>query len=280
MKPIVILYHANCSDGFGGAWAAWKKFGNKAEYIPVHHQVPPPEGLRGKELYFIDFTYPSEITKKLIAANKRVTGIDHHITRAKEVKLTQNYSYAVKNSGSVLAWQYFHHEKSVPTLLKYVEDMDLWRFKLPYTKEIFAYLNLFEFNFKIWDKLAVELEKPKSRKEAIAKGKIVLRYEDLLVDKLIKNNADLVEFEGYKTYAVNAAFLDSQIGNRISETILPPIGIIWKKIQGQISVSLRSDGTVNVAKLAEKYGGGGHKAAAGFKIPMGQKLPWRYLENG
>ena len=230
MKKTFILYHANCSDGFGGAWAAWRKFGKQAEYIPVHHQVLPPNNLKNKEIYLIDFTYPLKILNKMIKENKRVTAIDHHVTREKEVRLTQNYSYAVKNSGSVLAWQYFHPIKPLPQILRYVEDMDLWKFKVPHTKEIFAYLNLFEFNFKIWNKLAAELEKPKSRREAIARGKIVLRYEDLLVDKLIKNSADLVEFEGYKTYAVNAAFLDSQIGNRISEKLLPPIGIIWKQL--------------------------------------------------
>lgn len=30
MKPIVI-YHANCTDGFGAAFAAWLKLGNEAE---------------------------------------------------------------------------------------------------------------------------------------------------------------------------------------------------------------------------------------------------------
>ncbi|MBI3046549.1 MAG: hypothetical protein HYY86_03390 [Candidatus Harrisonbacteria bacterium] len=279
MKKIIILYHANCSDGFGGAWAAWKKFGNQAEYIPVYHQVPPPEGLKNKKLYLIDFTYPPKPLKKIIKNNKRVTAIDHHVTREKEVKLTENYSYAVKNSGSVLAWKYFHPDKPIPKILKFVEDMDLWRFKVAHTKEIFAYLNLFDFDFRLWNKLAAEIENPAKRKAAIEKGKIVLRYEDKLVNKLVENNAELVEFESYKTYAVNAAFLDSQIGNRISEKILPPIGIIWKRTKGQISVSLRSDGTVDVAKLAEKYGGGGHKAASGFKIPADHKLPWRYLNE-
>lgn len=278
MKKIVILYHVNCSDGFGGAWAAWRKFKNKAEYIPVYHQMPPPEGLKNKKLYFIDFIYPLAITKKLIAENERVTAIDHHITREKEVKMTKNYSYAVENSGAVLAWRYFHPKKPVLKILKYVEDMDLWRFKIPNTKAIFAYLNLFDFDFKIWNKLAAEIENPKKRKICLAKGKIVLQYEDRMVKKFLKNNADLVEFEGYKTYAVNSSFFDSQIGNRIYEKLLPPIGITWKQARGQISVSLRSDGTVDVAKLAEKYGGGGHKAAAGFKIPMRQKLPWKYLK--
>ena len=39
---ISVLYHADCPDGFGGAYAAWKKFGDTAEYIPVKYGRTPP----------------------------------------------------------------------------------------------------------------------------------------------------------------------------------------------------------------------------------------------
>src|SRR3989344_3558851 len=68
-KDIVVLYHSNCTDGFGGAWAAWKKFGDKAEYIGVIHQTPVPKGLKNKCIYSVDFTYPEPIVKKLIRKN-------------------------------------------------------------------------------------------------------------------------------------------------------------------------------------------------------------------
>jgi hypothetical protein len=29
MKKTIILYHLDCPDGFGAAWAAWKKFSSK-----------------------------------------------------------------------------------------------------------------------------------------------------------------------------------------------------------------------------------------------------------
>src|SRR3989344_1169898 len=34
-KKIAVLYHKGCTDGFGAAWAAWKKFGARAEYLGV-----------------------------------------------------------------------------------------------------------------------------------------------------------------------------------------------------------------------------------------------------
>ena len=36
-KENIIIYHSDCYDGFSAAWAAWKKFGSKAEYLPVKH---------------------------------------------------------------------------------------------------------------------------------------------------------------------------------------------------------------------------------------------------
>ena len=36
MKPLVI-YHANCTDGFGAAFAAWLKLGDEAEYLPMEY---------------------------------------------------------------------------------------------------------------------------------------------------------------------------------------------------------------------------------------------------
>lgn len=49
MKTFV-LYHANCRDGFGAKFAAWKKFGEQAEYLPVQYGKPPPQ-LNGLVLF-------------------------------------------------------------------------------------------------------------------------------------------------------------------------------------------------------------------------------------
>lgn len=274
-KDIVVIYHGNCTDGFSGAWAAWKKLGKKAEYIGVQHHTLPPLGLTNKELYFIDFVYPEKIMRKLIKTNKKVTAIDHHVSAEKTIKLTQDYLYSIKHSGAVLAWKYFHPNKPVPRLLKHVEDTDLWKFKLPHTKEIFAYLELFDFAFKTWDKLAKDLENSKKRKQYVEKGRLILRYEEKQVERLVSENSEKVNFEGHDSLAVNSPVLVSKIGASLVKK-KPPIGIIWQQKQGKKIVSLRSNGKTDVAKLAKKYGGGGHKAASAFAIDASKKLPWEY----
>ena len=73
MKPILILYHKNCPDGFGAAWAAWKKFGDKAEYLAVEHSASIPKNLKDrKEIYMVDFCYNYPIMQKLLGINQNI----------------------------------------------------------------------------------------------------------------------------------------------------------------------------------------------------------------
>jgi hypothetical protein len=37
-----VLDHADCPDGFGVAFAAWRVLGDAASYAPVRHGEPPP----------------------------------------------------------------------------------------------------------------------------------------------------------------------------------------------------------------------------------------------
>ncbi len=276
MKNIIVIYHKDCTDGFSGAWAAWKKLGNKADYIGVRPGELPKEELKDKEIYFID-TLPRETDMvAVVSKNKKVVAIDHHQSGAQSAKLASDSLYKMENSGAVLAWQYFHPQKPTPQFLKHVEDFDLWKFKLPKSKEVFIYSQLFEFTFKNWDKLAKQMENSDSRKEVIKSGSLLLAYENQLVGNLVKKNAELVEFEGIKTLAVNAPEFQSQIANLLYKK-LPPISIVWCEKEGKIKVSLRSDGTIDVAKIAGKYGGGGHKASSGFSFPADQPKPWKRI---
>lgn len=272
MKKNIILYHNNCADGFGGAWVARKKFGSRAKYIGVNHHEPPPKGLKGANLYLVDFGYPIKTTKKLLKIVESLTIIDHHISAEKTIELANAKLYDISHSGSVLAWKFFHPNKKIPRLLLHIEDIDIWKFRRPFTKELIAYLNSYNFDFNLWNKLAAEWEKPALIKKYIEQGKAILRYQDQII-KYTTAYAEEVNFQGYKTLAVNFPILRSEIGHFLYKK-KPPISIIWYKINNQINVSLRSDGTVDVSKIAVKLGGGGHKAAAGFSWPAGKLMPW------
>lgn len=276
MKPIVVLYHANCPDGFGAAWAAWKKFKNKADYIGVAPRSLPAESIKDKEVYILDVIYPAKVLKGLKAKNKSITAIDHHLSNKRDIKSASRWVFDLKHSGAVLAWQYFHPKEPVPRFLKHIEDYDLWKFKIPHTKEISLVLGLLDFDLKDWSKFAVKIEKSASRKKIINEGKILLKYQTELVGRIV-NNAVLVEFSGRKALAVNSPVLESEVGNALVKKT--PLSIIWREKNGKISCSLRSNGKVDVSKIAARFGGGGHKKASGFALKRGAKLPWKVLKS-
>ncbi|MFH1188448.1 MAG: DHHA1 domain-containing protein [bacterium] len=277
MKKIVILYHKNCLDGQTSAWVAWKFFKNKADYLPVEHQKSIPADLKNKSIYCIDFCYSEDIMQSLLAQNDSLIVIDHHITAEKKLTSLPNAIYDINHSGCVLAWKYFFPKESLPRIIRHVEDVDLWKFLLPYTKEISAVLDAKQFSFSQWDKLAKDIEINSLRKQHIIAGKTILLYQSHIIHKLI-NQAQLVTFEKHKAYAVNSPVLSSEIGNALVQKDFS-IGIIWSIKKDLIRVSLRSNGTVDVAKLAQQYGGGGHVAAAGFSLPLGHQLPWKVVST-
>ncbi|TSC60191.1 MAG: Phosphoesterase, DHHA1 [Parcubacteria group bacterium LiPW_15] len=276
-KRTAVFYHGSCNDGFGGAWAAWKKFGNKADYVAMYRGTPVPD-IKNKEVYFIDYTLPRKETERFIARNRRVTCIDHHITAKETVMITEAPSFSLDHSGAVLAWNYFHPRERVPLLLKYIEDRDLWRWKMPKAKAILSGTNFSNeavWTFKGFSKLVADFEKPAYRAQCIKDGEIAKSVSDGFIEK-IASQAVGVKLAGIKALAVNAPeFFSSGVGNYLVEKTGIPFVIIWQVDGKMIRVSLRSGGKANVAKIAEKFGGGGHERSAGFRIKNFKKIPWK-----
>ena len=83
MKPLV-LYHANCWDGFCAAWIAKKALGD-IEAIPVQYGQDPPIDFCGRDVYILDFSYPRGEMENIIRSSNRVVVLDHHKTAQKEL---------------------------------------------------------------------------------------------------------------------------------------------------------------------------------------------------
>ena len=149
----LVLYHGDCPDGFGAAYAAWRALGDAATYLPVRHgEPPPPEAEAGPErLYLLDFAYPRATTERLAARAGSARVLDHHATAAEDLAGLPFVTIDLDRSGAVLAWEHFHPGRPVPLLLRYVEDRDLWRWELPRSREVNAALALVPFDFAAWD---------------------------------------------------------------------------------------------------------------------------------
>jgi oligoribonuclease NrnB/cAMP/cGMP phosphodiesterase (DHH superfamily) len=255
--PTVILYHAECADGFGAAWAIWKQFPS-ARFIPVKHGDPPPPELTTQRVVIVDFSYDRPTLERLASEAQALLVLDHHIT-AEQALADLSYAYFdMKKSGAVLAWEWAH-DHPVPWLLEYIQDKDLWTWALPSSREINAAVASHPFDFHLWNGF--------KQKDLEQEGCAILRYEQELVSKLAAQ-AVLVEFKGAIIPSVQSAVLTSQIGERLSTDY--PFCIIWHDREGRRYYSMRSreDGS-DVGAIAVSFGGGGHTHAAGFSIPLG-----------
>ncbi|MCC6934094.1 MAG: hypothetical protein IT406_00130 [Candidatus Yanofskybacteria bacterium] len=273
-KKIAVLYHKGCTDGFGAAWAAFRSLGKSAEYIPVEHQTPPPDGLTGKTIYLLDFTYTRDVMERLIRDNVRVTALDHHLSSRAETEMTEDFRYSQDHSGAVVAWEYFHPGVPVPFILQVIEDIDLHRFALPDSATVSDWLDVFDFDFKVYTKLARTLASEAGRRRALRHGAFVQQYRTKCVDRLISNNSYEVDFEGQRVLAVTSELFHSEIGSQLA--VGRPFSVVWRMRSSGPYVSLRSapEGA-NVAEIALRYGGGGHAHAAGFKVARLEDLPFR-----
>jgi oligoribonuclease NrnB/cAMP/cGMP phosphodiesterase (DHH superfamily) len=277
-KDIAVLYHGGCPDGFGGAYAAWKKFGDSADYIPVQYGKPIPNHLEDNDVYFVDFCYPNEIMQPIIAMAKSVTVLDHHLGNRANVESMPNFVFDEKRSGATIAWSYFHPETPVPLLLEYVQDGDLYVFKLPDSHSMLAYMYAQPFDFEAWDHLRTDLENPTTRATLLDKGRIYSEHFNILIEQIAKK-AVLIDFEGHECYLVTAASMFvSDVGNHLAKE-RPPLALVTNFHGDVLNVSLRSDASIDVSAIARKYGGNGHPQAAAFRLNWGDPLPWKVIEN-
>mgnify|MGYP003418911173 FL=1 len=283
LKNIVVIYHAQCRDGFGAAYAAWTKFGDTASYIPRKTQDGIPEGLTDKEIYIVDYSYHKEQLEQLVAANKSVVVIDHHETSRDAITSFAGNVFDITRSGAVLTWQYFHPNEQIPKLLLYIEDQDLWHNSMEHTREFGAALGEYTQDFETWQQLNINLEDRLHFNKFIEHGDIISRFEDSLVAKMLAFSEKAV-FEGNHIYVLNAeriyrSILGHQLAERNAKEGGVGMAIIYYKYDGAVHCSLRSVEGFDVRVIAEKYGGGGHTNAASIRVKNFAELPFEFTTD-
>jgi len=258
----LVLYHANCTDGMGAAYAAWKLLGSKAEYIPCHHGEDPPD-VTGRNVACLDYAFPNAVTKQMIEDANSLIIIDHHKSAMVDLHDVSNAIFDMKHSGAILAWNFFHPGKEPPKFLNYIEDRDLWKWELPYSREFSASFDMVPFDFDEFDTFCDD----SVFDDAIKRGSYILAYSKTVVKKIC-DKAVKRQFEDKSVMIVNSSHWMSEIGNRLSQDC--DFAVVWffDHDSRQTIVSLRSfHDSVDVSEVAKKFGGGGHKKAAGFQLP-------------
>ena len=260
----LVIYHGNCSDGFGAAYSAWKLLGDRAEYFAAHFSEPPPD-VRGKNVIILDFSYNNETIKRMMSDANSLLILDHHKTAAAELHDIDCAHFDMNHSGAMLSWKFFHPEKEAPRLIKFIEDRDLWKWEIPYSKEFAAAFDMVKFNFEDFDKFLDDSEVD----DAIKRGSYILAYSRMVISRIVKGAVER-KFDGKRVLVVNSSHWMSEIGNALA--IKCDFAAIWyydhKHEQTKVSLRAHHD-DIDVSVIAQRFGGGGHKLAAGFSLPSG-----------
>lgn len=262
-------------------------------------------------LYVVDFSLPVKTIQQLPdSARLAVSILDHHKTAAeayegvdfKSLFTSTKLNVVIDQSkcGAVVTWSelYKHHyDEPMPKLLSYINDRDLWKFDLSDTRYVHQYL-LYKLKgldpipaVKRFDYIAGMSDSLFAR-EVIQEGRELLEeYQAQVHDYCLY--AEVIpaakDTEGETIYSTlyEAPILEesyllvrdvageyaSDVGNELATMSPSGIGITYfTQPDGVTKYSLRSIGDVDVSAIAKKFGGGGHKNAAGYTINIPQYL--------
>ncbi len=295
MTKTICIFHAQCADGFTAAWAVRKALGDTAEYIPAAYGDAPPD-VTGADVVLVDFSYKRPVLMEMAKTARTMLVLDHHETAEKDldglpVPVESNWSthlseasgsvssgvapgiprarFNMTLSGAQLAWDFFHPTSARPTLVNYVADRDLWRFELPHSRKIAAWLFSHPFDFGLWETCANTLEDGRLFRQAVNEGTAILRKHDKDIADLLEVTRREMVIGGHRVPVANMPYtMTSDAAGLMAKTA--PFAACYYDKPGARVFSLRARGSgVNVAEIAATYGGGGHANAAGFQAPEG-----------
>lgn len=304
-KPDIVLYHGGCNDGFGAAWACWKKWGGRLktsgayeyriedESAPVYHGMAYGGALpsiTGKNVLMVDWSMKRDAMIEAAKSAKSIVVLDHHKTAQTELEpftvrgmdnlhtwlgngnLKDEYNVAavfdMDKSGARLAWEFCFPGEEVPMMLQYIEDRDLWR-QPPKFEETWAFTKALSARPQTFDQWDYITEAPAA---FVDDGRAILLYHDKMVEDACQN-VQMINIAGHVVPVVNVPYF---LGSDSAALLLkkfpdaPFAGYYLKRGDGVVQWGLRSeDHRLDCSEIAKKFGGGGHRNASGFAVPGG-----------
>ena len=265
----MIIFHHNDADGRCAAAIALREYPD-ASCVELDYKDRVPVELIDGGCIIVDFSFkPPDMEE----AFKRgtVIWIDHHAS-------AKAYAYLATVgglrdfrdkgfSGCELAWKYFNPGESIPYFVTLLGDYDSWRLKEKDSLAFYEGLKLEDQNpvSGIWASLFDDPGHLELR-AIISQGKAAIRYRDRYCAEMRKAFGYETEFDGYRAYALNV----QRFGSLAFDSD-HPLYIAYVHDGTKYTVSLYST-TIDVSVIATKYGGGGHRGAAGFVC---KELPWQ-----
>jgi oligoribonuclease NrnB/cAMP/cGMP phosphodiesterase (DHH superfamily) len=276
-------YHHGDADGNAAAYVVKAKFSSETiDFVKINYdmdielsKISPNE-----KIAVVDFAFSPEIFRKILEITKDIIWIDHHercleptYAEFKDIPGIRN----TEDAACVLAWKYFFPDQEMPRAILLIGDFDAWHWK--YKEETRYFLeasNLYDLSpaSEFWQNLTHVRH---FTRDLTHDGKVISTFKKQQFERLVYSIGHIVEFEGYQCFAINTKEFDSKYFENMDIVSAYPIHILFDDRGDCVTVSLRSNtGNIRVKELAEKYGGGGHAFASGFRS---KEKPWKFVRK-
>ncbi|EKQ70291.1 exopolyphosphatase-like enzyme [Leptolyngbyaceae cyanobacterium JSC-12] len=191
----------------------------------------------------------------------------------------------MRRSGAYLAWKEFHWT-TPPELIQYVDDRDRWVWRMPFSEEVnagqydlwyqtYVGINTNSLEQRVLNQkdpmLAVRcfeelIKDPDGIERLIQLGKPAIEKQRAAVKDMCRE-IHTITIDGVQYPYVYASIYHSHVGHYLLETLDAPVAVTWKTYpDNSYGFSIRTNGTVRANRIAKRFGGGGHKPAAGFGL--------------
>lgn len=290
MSKALVIYHAQCRDGQAAAYiavSALRRLGIEVSHTPCAYGGPIPSVVGFDRVYIVDFSFKQDVLIDMCKSVEAVIVLDHHRTAQADL---ENWTEAPANlkvvfdmtrCGARITYDFFDagvHLNVPLTLIDYIQDRDLWTWKLYGSKAVSAWISTFGEGF---DSFSVIIDgfNQLGLTGVVAAGEAVLDYQKQVVEKHLKS-VEVYNLLGHKVAVVNATTMVSEICHEaLARHPEADFALSWQDLvkENKRVFSLRGrKGGVDVSEVAKKLGGGGHASAAGFTMDM----PWLDIGAG
>ncbi len=280
VEKVLCVYHIADHDGKGSGAVVRSVFPD-ADFLGLNHDMDVPfERIEQYDRIIVcDFALPVDYMFDL-NERKDFLWIDHHVSvideyekklkeGRKEIKGLRKVGVAAME----LCWRYFYPQKELPLGIELLAKNDLFDLRDPRVRPFEYAMQSMGVNSpqdEIWQKLfAGELDIDKM----VDDGMRILSWINVRNYRLVRGMAFEAEVDGLKCICANmpqgySSFFDS-VADREKYDVMINF-YMNKKRKWNLSFYAAKD-SVDVSKLAAKYGGGGHRGAAGASSL--EKLP-------
>lgn len=279
-KHSTLCLHHNDPDGRASAAIVRRALGASVKLYEINYGDAVPWEMieQARHVIMVDFCLEKDAMLRM-ADGRRFTWIDHHVSALEQMAdIAPHWEglQSLDEAACVLTWQYFFPNLPVPQAIVLIGDRDIWRMAEKDTRAFGEGINQENQrpeNDRLWRPLMDN--DPELLAQLISHGRVLYQARLDQLRRYARRFGFEANFEGYRTLVINRP------GEGELIEIVDDLGFelaycyVDSLTNGSLYTSVMlGSRSIDVSKIATKFGGGGHKGAAGFRFERSSRLPF------